>query len=162
MSAVNADQVDLDVLTLARLARMLERACGDLTLPQYRVLAFIVRGEERASNLADQLALTRPTVSATIDTLVERGLLERTGIDGDRRAVRLTTTPAGSDALLEAQQAMRGRLDNLLAHTDDPDAVRSALEQLTGALTAAQAANKAARAAASASPEATTPEAARA
>src|SRR5215471_18530287 len=103
IDAVTPDQLDLDVLTLARIARILERACGDLTLPQYRLLAFIVRGEERASNLADQLALTRPTVSATIDTLVERGLLERTGIDGDRRAVRLSITPAGSDALQDAQ-----------------------------------------------------------
>ena len=137
--------LDHEVLTLARIARVLERACDDLTLPQYRLLAFIVRGEERASNLADQLALTRPTVSATIDTLVDRGLLERTSIDGDRRAVRLTITPAGTDALRAAQEAMRARLDDLLSYAEDAAAVHAALAQLTSAFPVMQATNRAAR-----------------
>src|SRR5688572_27965909 len=98
---------DRDVLTLAWLARVLERACADVTLPQYRLLALIVRGEERASDLAERLALTRPTVSATIETLVERGLLERTTVDTDRRAVRLTITAQGRGAMLAAELAMR-------------------------------------------------------
>ena len=76
-------------------SRELERACTDLTLPQYRLLALIVRGEERASGLAGQLALARPTVSAAVETLVANGMVERTSVDGDRRAIRLTITPAG-------------------------------------------------------------------
>ena len=65
------------MLTLARLARLLERACTPLTLAQYRLLAMIAGGAERASELAGQLALTKPTVSATLDTLVDRGLITR-------------------------------------------------------------------------------------
>jgi DNA-binding MarR family transcriptional regulator len=128
--------VDPDVLALAWTARVLERACIDITLPQYRLLAFIVRGEERASNLAEQLALARPTVSAAIDTLVERGLLERTAIDGDRRAIRLTITEDGRAQLSSAQDAMRARLDDVLAHVDDPDLVTAALAQLATGLAA--------------------------
>ena len=104
---------------------MLERACTDLTLPQYRLLALIVSGEERASHIAGRLALAKPTVSATIDTLVERGLLERTAVDTDRRAVRLTITADGRDAMRAAEGAMRARLDEVLAAVDDADAVRA-------------------------------------
>jgi len=142
--------VDRDVFTLARMARVLERACTDLTLPQSRLLAFISRGEERASNLAERLALARPTVSATIDTLVDRALLERTAVDNDRRAVRLTITADGHTAMRGTEQAMRARLDDILAHADDPDLVCGALAQLADALTASFAANKAAKAAAAA------------
>ncbi len=133
---------DRDVLTLAWLARVLERACSDVTLPQYRLLALIVRGEERASTLAGQLALARPTVSATIDTLVERGLLERTAVDTDRRAVRLTITERGRAAMLTAERAMRDRLDEILAAVDDPELVRDALGQLAGGLAASKAATR--------------------
>jgi DNA-binding MarR family transcriptional regulator len=126
--------VDRDLLTLAWLARVMERACTDLTLPQYRLIALIARGDERASDVADRLALARPTVSATIDTLVERGVLERTAIDSDRRAVRLTITPEGARLLRSAQDAMRARLDDLLAQVADPEQLDAALEQLSTAM----------------------------
>ena len=127
---------DRDILTLVWVVRELERACADLTLPQYRLLALIVRGEERASSLAGQLALARPTVSAAVETLVANGMVERTSFDGDRRAVRLTITPAGRSALLVAEQAMRVKLDALLADVRDTSVVEDALGQLAGALAA--------------------------
>ena len=127
------------------MARVLERACTELTLPQYRLLGFIARGDERASDIADRLALTRPTVSATIDTLVERGLLERTAIDSDRRAVRLTVTPAGDQVMLATQAALRARLDDVLAHADDRALVDRALGELGAAMVAERAARRAAR-----------------
>ena len=127
---------DRDVLTLIWVARELERACADLTLPQYRLLALIVRGEERASSLAGRLALARPTVSAAVETLVANGMVERTSVDGDRRAVRLTITPAGRAALELAEHAMREKLDALLADVRDPSVVEDALGQLAGALAA--------------------------
>jgi long-chain acyl-CoA synthetase len=127
---------DRDVLTLIWVARELERACADLTLPQYRLLALIVRGEERASSLAGRLALARPTVSAAVETLVANGMVERTAVDGDRRAVRLTITPVGRAALELAEHAMREKLDALLAHVRDTSVVEDALAQLAGALTA--------------------------
>src|SRR2546421_10081492 len=107
--------VDDDVLTLARLARLLERACADLTLAQYRLLAMIAEGAHRASQLAGRLALTKPTVSATIDTLVERGLVTRATADDDRRALRLQITGDGRAALHAAESAMREQLDDVLA-----------------------------------------------
>jgi DNA-binding MarR family transcriptional regulator len=126
--------MDRDVLTLARIARVMERACTDLTLAQYRLLAMIADGAERASHLAGELALTKPTVSATIDTLVERGLVEREAVDGDRRATRLTVTGSGRAALVLAESSMRERLDDVLARVDNPAAIRQSLAQLQSAL----------------------------
>jgi DNA-binding MarR family transcriptional regulator len=125
---------DQDVLTLARLARVLERACTDLTLAQYRLLALIGDGEERASQLAGQLALTKPTVSATVDTLVERGLVERASVQGDRRGVRLVVTAPGLSARRDAELAMQTRLDDVLARVADSALVEQALAQLRTAL----------------------------
>ena len=127
---------DREILTLVWVVRALERACTDLSLPQYRLLALIMRGEERASGLAGQLALARPTVSAAVETLVVNGLVERTSVSGDRRAVRLTITPAGRAALRAAERSMRARLDELLAEVRDPSVIEDALDQLAGALAA--------------------------
>jgi DNA-binding MarR family transcriptional regulator len=137
--------MDRDVLTLARLARVLERACSDLTLAQYRLLAMIADGAERASELAGQLALTKPTVSATIDTLAERGLVEREAVDGDRRATRLTVTDAGRAALGRAETSMRERLDDVLARVDDPAALHRSFAQLRAALDERREERRAAR-----------------
>jgi DNA-binding MarR family transcriptional regulator len=137
--------MDAAVLTLARLARLLERACTELTLSQYRLLAMIADGAERASQLAGRLALTKPTVSATIDTLVERTLLTRETVDGDRRALRLQLTTGGRAALVVAESAMRARLDDVLAHVDDTDAVHAALAQLHAALDVRRDERRAAR-----------------
>jgi DNA-binding MarR family transcriptional regulator len=129
-----AHSLDRDVLTLAWLARVLEGARTELTLPQYRLLALMVDGEERASHLAGQLELAKPTVSATIDTLVEHGLVERASVEGDRRAVRLTITPTGRKAFQATEASMRSRLDDVLRNVDDLVLVEQALGQLTAAL----------------------------
>lgn len=144
------------MLTLARLARVLERACNEvpgtpspgarLTLAQYRLLAMMADGAERASHLAGQLALTKPTVSATVDTLVERGLVTREMVRGDRRATRLRVTDAGRAALLLAESSMRERLDDLLARVDDPGAVSRSITQLQSALDQRREERRAARA----------------
>ena len=126
--------MDAAVLTLARLARLLERACTELTLSQYRLLAMIADGAERASQIAGRLAVTKPTVSATIDTLVERGLVSRAMADDDRRALRLQITAEGRAVLGAAERGMREQLDALLIHVDDPQAVRLALGRLGDAL----------------------------
>jgi DNA-binding MarR family transcriptional regulator len=127
---------DREILTLVWVVRELERACTELSLPQYRLLALIMRGGERASGLAGQLALARPTVSAAVETLVVNGLVERTSVSGDRRAVRLTITPAGRAALRAAERSMRTRLDELRVEVRDRSVIEDALDQLAGALAA--------------------------
>jgi DNA-binding MarR family transcriptional regulator len=116
--------------TLAHLARVLERASGELSLPQYRILSLVARGDERASVLAGRLALTKPTVSAIVDTLAERGLLERRAVAGDRRSVQLVVTAKGTAALDCVERSMAAELDRLLQRVDDRDALLHGLSQL--------------------------------
>jgi DNA-binding MarR family transcriptional regulator len=121
---------DLHVRTLTRLARMLERASGDLTLAQFRVLALVDEGGERASQLADLLAVAKPTITAVVDGLVDRGYLKRTADNDDRRATKITLTTAGRKALYDAEHAMHARLYDVLSHADDAAAIENALEDL--------------------------------
>jgi DNA-binding MarR family transcriptional regulator len=119
---------------IVRVARMLEHASTDLTLPQYRLLAMVASGDQRASKLAGQLALSKPTVTAVVDGLVERGFLARAEASGDRRAVDLSVTEPGRRALAAADAAMGARLAGILAHCGDPDAVAAGLALLGDAV----------------------------
>ncbi len=130
----SADALARAVRGLALTARSLERAAGDLTLSQYRVLAFVAAGHERSSLVAEGLALAKPTVTATVDGLVERGLLTRTAIAGDRRALRLAVTDRGAVALRTAEESMGDRLDSVLRHAPDPEALLRALCDLDDAI----------------------------
>jgi DNA-binding MarR family transcriptional regulator len=129
----NEDKVQA-IRALARLARALERSSGDLNLAHYRVLSAIADGDERASRVADRLALGKPTVSAAVDSLCTRGLLSRADAADDRRAATLTLTPAGEAALAEVERVMIGRIDDLLDRTPDADRVVESLGQLGEAL----------------------------
>jgi DNA-binding MarR family transcriptional regulator len=122
------------IRALARMARQLERSSGDLNLAHYRVLAAVADGDERASRVADRLALGKPTVSAAVESLTRRGLLSRADAEDDRRAATLTLTPAGEAALAEVERGMLERLDDLCARTPDPDAVLESLARLGEAL----------------------------
>jgi DNA-binding MarR family transcriptional regulator len=123
---------------LALTSRSLERSAAenDLTLAQYRVLALVAGGDERSSLLANRLALAKPTISAVVDGLVDRGFVVREAIAGDRRSLRLGLTAAGNAALQSAERSMSEMLDHLVGFADDRDALIRALDALDDALTA--------------------------
>jgi len=128
---------DLPTLTIARLGRVLENhGTGELSLPQYRVLGLLSTGHERAGDLAARLAVTKPTLTALVDGLVEKGYVARETPTGDRRAVRVSITDAGRAAAERAGQGFRRVLDDVLGHCVDPAAVLAALDTLRAALDA--------------------------
>jgi DNA-binding MarR family transcriptional regulator len=124
------------VRALALAARKLERATGDLTLAQYRVLALVAAGDERSSLVAERLAVAKPTITAVVDGLVERGCLTREAVAGDRRSLRLVVTPNGRKALVAAETSMAAAIDDVLDDARDRDAVIAGLLDLDDALTA--------------------------
>jgi long-chain acyl-CoA synthetase len=123
---------------LALAARSLERATAarDLTHAQYRVLALVAAGDERSSLLAERLAVAKPTITAVVDGLVERGLIVRSTVDGDRRSIRLGLTKQGTVALRGVEKEMSDALERVLVHASDRDAVLAALADLDDALAA--------------------------
>jgi DNA-binding MarR family transcriptional regulator len=119
---------------LVRLARMLERSSGELSLAHYRVLAAVAAGSAQASHVAARLALAKPTISASVDALCRRGLLVREDVPTDQRAATLCITPEGQRQLADVETVMLAKLDAVLARADDPHATLAAIAGLTDAL----------------------------
>lgn len=119
-----------------RLARLLERADAGVSLAQFRILELVSRGTERSSHIASRLATSKPAVTVVVDGLVNAGLLARESVAGDRRAIRLTLTPQGWQALARAEAAYRQRLEPLLAEISDPAALLKQLAEVDAALDA--------------------------
>lgn len=110
------------VRVLARLARGVEVACqkSHLSLAQYRLLGFIARSPQRASELASRASVSKPTLTSLIDGLAERDLVRREQVEGDRRGIRLDVTDKGAAALKLADDLLSERLTALTA--EDPAA----------------------------------------
>ncbi|MCP3936120.1 MAG: MarR family transcriptional regulator [Actinomycetia bacterium] len=104
----------------ARLARHLERtlAQADLTLPQFRLLLHLERGTDVASELARKAQIKPPSLTALVDGLASRSLVQRTPDVNDRRRVHLAITPAGVTALAEGRRVAAKRLVELAKGRD--------------------------------------------
>jgi DNA-binding MarR family transcriptional regulator len=110
-----------------------------LSLAHYRVLSAIASGDERASRVANRLAIGKPTVSAAVDALVQRGLLVRSGVDGDQRVAALHLTSEGAALLSRVEAEMIRRIDDLCARTPDGDQLMESLVWLGSAIDDMQA-----------------------
>jgi len=83
-------------------SEMRHRRPLDLTVPQFRALAFVNRNEGASLwQVAHHMGLTPPSASRLVDGLIARDLMRREGHPADRRRVRLTVTDRGR-AMLEA------------------------------------------------------------
>lgn len=117
---------------VARLGRVVEQGLAqiDLTPSQYRILMFLADGSAQASMMADHLAVSRPSVTAVVDGLVGRGLVDRRHDELDRRQVRHTITPEGERLLGQADSALAATLDAVLDHAPTPEARGAAMDGL--------------------------------
>jgi long-chain acyl-CoA synthetase len=93
----------------------------DLTLPQYRVLSILAEGSAAASGLAERLAVRRPSITALIDGLEARGLVDRRQEDADRRRVALRLTEAGARVVAEADRTVDSYLASIAGRLPDKD-----------------------------------------
>lgn len=111
----------------ARLAKQVERALGDvdLSLAQYRLIANLSEGPSAASALAERLIVSRPSVTALADGLVERGLVERRQASGDRRSVIHVLTDKGARVVAEADAAIDRRLSSVAAELAEGEQKRA-------------------------------------
>jgi long-chain acyl-CoA synthetase len=87
----------------------------DLTLPQYRVLGILAEGSAAASGLAGRLAVRPSSVTAIIDGLVARGLVDRKHEEGDRRRIALRLTDEGARIVAEADLSVDEYLASIAA-----------------------------------------------
>ncbi len=96
-----------------------------LSLPQYRLLAFLSGGPERATALAAWLDVSPPSLTALVDGAVARSLVQRAAAEDDRRCVRHVITPIGAEALGRADLAVAERLADVTQHLSPAQAKRA-------------------------------------
>lgn len=101
-----------------------------LSLPQYRILSLLDAGPTISSTLADRLAVRPPSVTAVVDGLVSRGLVERAHREDDRRRVSHSLTPEGRRLLTAADEAVEARLDVIAGCLPNQQLVRRATASL--------------------------------
>jgi DNA-binding MarR family transcriptional regulator len=110
----------LDVVPLVmRVVRTEMRAHRgpELTVPHFRVLAFLARNEGASlSEVAEHVGLRLPSMSTLVDGLVTRGLVARSASAKDRRRVALCLTPRGRSTWGAARRATQARLAKLMAN----------------------------------------------
>ena len=116
----------------ARLARQVEVGLAqvDLSLSQYRTLMLLDEGSAAASALADHLAVSRPSVTAVVDGLVARGLVERK--PRRRRPAPGRAPPhrrRAAGLLCQADRAVEARLRDIAGLPADEAAGRRGLRR---------------------------------
>ncbi|MGD0172047.1 MAG: MarR family transcriptional regulator [Halobacteriota archaeon] len=114
-------------------SEMRRRRLLDLTVPQFRVLAFVNRNEGSSLwEVASHVGLTPPSTSRLVDGLIARGLMARNDHPADRRRVRLTVTGHGLAILEASTQGTVSYLANKLSgvDADDREAIDKAVEAL--------------------------------
>jgi DNA-binding MarR family transcriptional regulator len=100
---------------VALAARSLATLDEDVTLPQFRTLVVLVlRGPQRAVDLAQELAVTPSTATRMCDRLVRKGLVARHIRTDDRRAAWVALTAAGRDLVGEAMRRRRIAIADLV------------------------------------------------
>jgi long-chain acyl-CoA synthetase len=122
---MTSDAVDVGgARAAAYLARVLEIALGEagLSLAQYRLLCYLSRGSSAASPAARDLSTSRPSVTALVDGVVAKGLVERLPDPGDRRRITLALTPHGFGVLGRADAAITTRLATVASYLDPAEA----------------------------------------
>ncbi len=96
-----------DIPLLMRLLRrkFREKRIGDLSMAQFRTLAFVDANQGASlSDAAGHIGVGLPSMSKLVEALVSRGLLTRTTHAEDRRRVCLALTSTGKLELDEAYQ----------------------------------------------------------
>jgi DNA-binding MarR family transcriptional regulator len=118
------------VRAMSRLSRIVERASDELSFADYRVMSAIAEGEARASRLASRLLLGKPTISSTVDSLSRRGLIVKSTVEGDNRAVELALSAEGALLFERMEARMVRQLELLASRTPEPAVVVRSLVQL--------------------------------
>ena len=89
---------------------------------QNRVLGVLMKaGTLPVSEIGRRLYISKPYMTALIDTLIEGGFVERQPDLADRRVINITITDQGKRHLKQSVTLYKNELKTLLAGLDDTD-----------------------------------------
>ncbi len=104
-----------------------ERGSADLSDPQYSVLVHLERnGQLTPSQLADLERIQPPSMTRTINCLVEAGLVEKAAHPTDGRVVVVSLTEQGRTGVAETRQRRSAWLEAQLAAMEPDERARLA------------------------------------
>lgn len=120
------DAIDLVATTLvsrtSRLARLLMgRGSRQLSRTEAGLLATLLDGPRRITELAETEGLAQPSVSRLVDKLEARRLVLRGRAAEDGRAVMVSISALGEETLESARGEIRALLRQTLVGLDDDD-----------------------------------------
>ena len=126
--------IEVIPLVMRRLALEM-RSTGYVPAPVHcRLMVVLAERPHNLSELAEKQAVSLPTMSNSISTLVERGWVTRTRAPHDRRMVMVELTPAGRTVLedmMRSAAAGVGQLLNSLSQ-EECDQLLAGLDVLRG------------------------------
>lgn len=103
---------------MQRLRLIMRDVRGNLTVPQFRILAFLDRHPgSTLAEVADFIGIGKATASTMVATIERNGFIERMPVT-DRRTVALHASRAGRTLLGHARSAARKRVAGRLAGLD--------------------------------------------
>jgi DNA-binding MarR family transcriptional regulator len=105
--------------TLTRL--FLRRATIAITRTEAGVVYALRDQPRRITELAAREGVTQPAITLLVNRLEQRGWLMRTPDPSDGRAVLVSLTPAGREALAQLRTEYRALLHEEMARLDDGD-----------------------------------------
>jgi len=106
---------------VVRLSRQVEIILAEhqLSVSQFRLLDRLAGGRAAGRGLAEWLVVKPPSITALVDGLVQRGLVDR-GVDpSDRRRVNHALTAEGRTLLDTASRSLASRLSELAGQLSD-------------------------------------------
>ena len=113
---LTAQQIMEVVPMVMRTLALEMRSVGHCEVPAHgRLLVILADGPHCLSELAEKHAVSLPTMSNSISTLVERGWVTRSRSPHDRRKVQVEVTPAGREVLEEMTRAIEERMARKLS-----------------------------------------------
>ncbi|CUH76122.1 MarR family winged helix-turn-helix transcriptional regulator [Tropicibacter naphthalenivorans] len=121
------DRLDESLIALRRILRSTELYSKDLaqaagvTPAQLRVLQILQSkgGSATPKALATQMGVSQATVTALVDKLQSRGMIERVRSELDRRQTNVTITQAGLSTTDDAPDALQQRYVKEFTKLDD-------------------------------------------
>jgi len=103
----------LSALTRSVFARVAER--HGLPTAQARMMCVLAGGPRRMSELAGLLDVEKAALTGLADRAERRGLIARSAVPGDRRALSVALTPAGRTAAAAFHRDVSAGLSGLTA-----------------------------------------------
>src|SRR5438552_7075407 len=109
------------IMEVSRRCRQRFQPQDDLTMAQLKAVLFLEQGPSPMSKLASGLQVSLPSATATIDRLVERGLVQRREEPADRRLVVVSLAHDGEALVATFYAGNRAAFMELLNALDDSE-----------------------------------------